>query len=266
MFFFIIPFGSLSCFFLFLYFKKYPIPIFLRNLAFHSVYGMIHLFSKMQMVVNKIILLLNPINQTCFHLLNILKREKDLVGIECIDFIFQGKEIYHCSKQEMEFKKSMFPEKFDFILFTKKDEKGIFHKKIIYHYPLEENDLKIEKTDYIFLLIELKLHSSIFKLDFQNKTNKTNFYVVGNKFNATFLYYFLKKYDYIPNHNSMDFKQFLENFLLNVIDNSINRHEIFYLDEILLKKKNYEITEIFQHTFQHKITDSLIQKPSDGIK
>lgn len=252
MFYFIIPFSSLSCFFFYyFYLKKKPLPPIFIHFSYKSIYLIIYYISKAQIIFNKTILLLNPIINYIKTLF--IKKSIPNKDSEYIDFIYQGKEIYHCSKQDMNIKKPLFPPKFDFILYSQIDKNEIIHKKIIYHYPLNSNDFEIEKTDYTFLLVELKLYSFDLKLDLQSKKNKINFFIVDNKFNASFIYYFLNKYNSIL---SIDFPSFVENFSLQIIDDSINRKEIFYLDEILLKKTNYKISNIFHDTFQNKISDS----------
>lgn len=243
----------------------------LEELALNTAYNLIHIYSRIQILSNKITVFISPVS---LYLQNFIKDNLKLFNLklfnlnyltkevkepnEILNFIYNGKEIFHCLKEEIDekTKSKLFPEKFDFIIYDNKDEKEVIHKKIIHHYPLELDDYHIENTDYAFMLAELTLHDSIIKIDLQN------YYLVNNKINASFLYYLFTKYFSTNNSNSIDFKDFLENYSLKIIDDSVNIKEMYYLDELLLNKTNYQVTQIFYNTFENKITDSFINPPS----
>jgi hypothetical protein len=170
---------------------------------------------------------------------------------EILDFIYNGKEIFHCLKKDFYQNKDLIPEKFDFIIYSKKDEynekEEIFLKKIHYYYPINIVDFSIEKTDYSFMLMELNIQNKIFKLNLQS------YFLINNKINALFLHYYFNKYlTTLP----IAYKDFLENFALKIIDDSVNIKNVYYLDEILFNKSNYLITQIYNKTFENKISNS----------
>jgi hypothetical protein len=108
-------------------------------------------------------------------------------------------------------------------------------------------DFSIEKTDYSFMLMELNIQNTIFKIDLQS------YFLTNNKINALFLHYYFNKY---LTKTPIEYKDFLENFSLKIIDDSVNIKDLYYLDEILFNKSNYLITQNFNKTFENKISNS----------
>lgn len=265
MFYVILPSCSFLFFYVYFYYPSFfselsltflsSLPPSIEKIVFDVVYNLIHIYSKIQIIINKIVVFISPISfylqkfimNTKMFNVNSLPNETN----EILVFIYNGKEIFHCLKEEIDKKTKLFPEIFDFIIYSIKNEKDVIYKKIIYHFPLKLDDFHIEKLDYTFMLTELKLHHSIIKIDLRH------YYLVNNKINATFLYYFFNKHKYFPT-DSIDFKDFLENFSLKIIDDFVNIKEIFYLDELILNKSNFQITQVFNYTFENKISDSFI--------
>lgn len=94
-----------------------------------------------------------------------------------------------------------------------------------------------EKSDIKFMLIEFKNGENIYKIDL--KTDKFNYYFVGNKFTKNFFIFYIKTYlnkKYELNDNT--------NYTLKIIDHDINKIEFEFTDKnesILLEKNGYKL-------------------------
>lgn len=82
---------------------------------------------------------------------------------------------------------------YDFIIITSHNECGSIHKKIIYKGENVNNDLT-EESGIKFMLLELQIgeNANLYKVDL--KSDKFNYYLVGNKFNKQFFIYYLRQY------------------------------------------------------------------------
>jgi hypothetical protein len=160
-------------------------------------------------------------------------------SLETLEFIKDGKVICNILTENLHEIKVI--PTFDFILYSCPDSKNseIINKKILYHFPLNSEDLIIEKTNYIFMLTELNLEEAESQLKQSIKieliSKKYNYFIVNNKINTPFLTYFLKKYyDYNLSSNKYNIKIIDENILVKTVNGLLNK-------EILLNKNNFEI-------------------------
>jgi hypothetical protein len=178
-------------------------------------------------------------------------------NLETIEFIKDGNVILTCFKNDILNNSLKTPDVFDFIIYSKPEFESnnkVNYKKLLYKYPINEEDFIIENTDYRFMLTEINIDNNIIKLDL-NKDDY-NYFVVDNKIDKYFLTYFLKKY-----HN-YDTEKILENYTLKIIDENICIKETDNFETIILNKKNYDVdcdlNLSFNNTFYgKKVSESI---------
>ena len=225
---------------------KYPIQY--KNFCYNCAYYSIYLYSKAQIIYFKIkpkvIHFIEPIFQIEFFKNNYVVPTVK-VAKEIIEFIKDGKVIYHCFKNKLYELKEV-PD-FDFILYSSCDPESseIINKKMLYHYPLSKEDFIIEKTNYVFMMTEISIEESEkeqeepIKIELISK--KYNYFIVNNKINAAFLTYFLMEYhDCILSSNKYNIK---------IIDENIHVKNVngVAFEEILFKENNFEINISTRH-------------------
>lgn len=115
------------------------------------------------------------------------------------------------------------------------NDNNIINKQLFY----ENSDHKInEKSDIKFMLIEFKNGDNTYKIDL--KTDKFNYYLVGNKFTKNFFIFYIKTHINKNSEFSDD-----NNYTLKFIDHHVNMVGIDFTDNdesILLEKNGYKIT------------------------
>lgn len=236
---------------------KYPREY--KHFCYNCAYYCIYLYSKAQIIYfkikPKIIPFLEPILQIDFFK-NIPLIPTVKVPLDTLEFIKDGKVIYHCLKNKLYELTEEVPE-FDFILYSSPDPESneIINKKMLYHYPLNQEDFLIEKTNYVFMMTEITVEESEqeepIKIDLVSK--KYNYFIVNNKINAVFLTYFLMEYhDYHLSSNKYNIKIIDENIHVNTVNGVAG-------EEILFNKNNFEINSHSQHFIN-------ISKTFDGKK
>lgn len=116
------------------------------------------------------------------------------------------------------------------------NDNNIINKQLFY----ENSDHKInEKSDIKFMLIEFKNGDNTYKIDL--KTDKFNYYLVGNKFTKNFFIFYIKTHINKNSEFSDD-----NNYTLKFIDHDVNMVGIDFTDNdesILLEKNGYKITD-----------------------
>jgi hypothetical protein len=115
-------------------------------------------------------------------------------------------------------------------------EDGCINKKTIYQ--TIDNDTITERSDIKFILVELKIgENKTYKIDL--KTQKYNFYLIGNKFTKQFFIYYLKQLLKIKESINDDDK-----ITLKIIDHNVNTVEIEFTNKnesIVLEKSGYKV-------------------------
>ena len=115
------------------------------------------------------------------------------------------------------------------------NDNNIINKQLFY----ENSDHKInEKSDIKFMLIEFKNGDNTYKIDL--KTDKFNYYLVGNKFTKNFFIFYIKTHINKNSEFSDD-----NNYTLKFIDHDVNMVGIDFThndESILLEKNGYKIT------------------------
>ena len=235
-------------------------PVQYKNFCYNCAYYSIYLYSKAQIIYFKIkpkvIHFLEPILEIDFFKNNSFVPTVK-VASEIVEFIKDGKVIYHCLKEKL-YELTKVPE-FDFILYSSPDSESseIINKKMLHHYPLSKEDFLIEKTNYVFMLMEISVEESEkeqeepIKIDLVSK--KYNYFIVNNKINAAFLTYFLMEH---KNYNLSSNK-----YNIKIIDENIHVKNVngVAFEEILFNENNFEI-----NSHSRQFVD--ISKTFDGKK
>ena len=125
---------------------------------------------------------------------------------------------------------------FDFILYSwMDDENDYVNKRIMY----EKNDIVTccELSETKFMLMEINVGENKYKIDL--KTDRYNFYVVGNILTKQFFIYYLKQFlklnELINNDDKISIK---------IIDNNVNIIEFDFTDKnenIILEKNGFKV-------------------------
>ena len=208
------------------------------NLFVNISYNCVYYFSKLQIFAFKVNEQINQIIETTPVLLK-LKNDINLLierkpgKVLMHEFIKDGKitEFYDFDSLN----------KPDLMIFSWLDnDKKYVNKKIIYE---NGGANVVEVSDIKFMLIEIKIgESKPHKIDL--KTDKFNYYLVGNKFTKSFFIFYLKHYlevDDIDSDTQMTLK---------IIDHDVNKVELSFTDKnesILLEKNGYKLS-ITNHT------------------
>lgn len=131
----------------------------------------------------------------------------------------------------------------DFAIYSWIDTgKTYINKSIVYgsHIPIKIGD----ESDIKFMLVEFKFgENNSHKIDL--KTEKLNFYIVGNVFTKQFFIYYLKQISKINEEIDEN-----ANFSLKIIDQDVNSITLDFTDKnesILLEKTSYKVN-IFNHS------------------
>lgn len=113
-------------------------------------------------------------------------------------------------------------------------DNNIVNKLLFYN---NGNDPINEKSDIKFMLIEFKNGENIYRIDL--KTDKFNYYLVGNNFTKNFFIFYIKTH-----LNKKDELNDDNNYTLKFIDHDVNKIEIEFTDKnesILLEKNGYKL-------------------------
>ena len=130
---------------------------------------------------------------------------------------------------------------YDFIIITSHNDCGSIHKKIIYTGENEDNDFK-EESSIKFMLLELQIgeNANLYKVDL--KSDKFNYYLVGNKFNKQFFIYYLRQYLNVNKEiNDSD------KISLKILDHDVNTVVLELSDKnasLELENNNYKLNSI----------------------
>jgi hypothetical protein len=210
--------------------RRFPQQVreFLTNITFNALY----LYSKMQIYFAKMNKTFNNFieaNPTLLKIKNeldsIIKLKKTVVT--CSEF-FKNGDCLHLEDAP----------KFDLAIYSwLGDDNKCVNRKTIY--TATEPTTMTEQSDIKFMLVEIKIgENKPYKIDL--KTDKYNFYLVGNKFKKQFFLYYLKQLLRI-------YEPFNENdkIILKIIDHNVNMIEVVFTDKnesVILEKNGYKIS------------------------
>lgn len=127
---------------------------------------------------------------------------------------------------------------FDFILYSWFDDENEYvNKKIMY----EKNDIvtSSELSEIKFMLIEINIGENNYKIDL--KTDRYNFYVVGNALTKQFFIYYLKRFLKV---NNLIYDNDNDKISIKIIDQNVNIIEFDFTDKnenIVLEKNGYKL-------------------------
>ena len=128
---------------------------------------------------------------------------------------------------------------YDFRIFSCYSESGLINKKLVYEEEtVKDISFDSETTDIKFMLIELQIgEKEVHKIDL--KSDKFNYYLVGNKFNKQFFIYYLRQYLNVNKEiNDSD------KISLKILDHNVNTIHLDLTDKnasLELEKNNYKL-------------------------
>ena len=204
-----------------------------ENFLFSVSYNLIYLFSKCQILANK----------TCSKIQVLINKNPYLKQISDVVYKknIEQNLIYKIDKNG-EIVNNYSGEKFEYdnkciyILADneKKTDTGCVNMEILQKHPMLTN---YELSNIKFMLLEIKVNDAAYKLDL--KTDKYNYYVVGNVFDKQFFIYFLKNY-HLHNFTNDEIDQ-ITKLDIKIIDQNVNIKEIEITDTrfITIKKDEY---------------------------
>lgn len=190
----------------------------------------IYAFSKLQIYFSQTNNTINRIidsNPTLTKLKNdvkiFLKQDKSVKK----EYIKDGKTIVQNISDE-----------YDFVIITSHSETGSLHKKIVYKGENVDNNLP-EESVIKFMLLELQIgeNTNLYKVDL--KSDKFNYYLVGNKFNKQFFIYYLRQYLNVNKEINDDDK-----ISLKILDHDVNTVILELSDKnasLELENNNYRL-------------------------
>jgi len=195
--------------------RRYPEEFdqFIINLSFNFIY----IFSRLQIITNRTINKLNKYIEDNPYLIKI-KNEMN-------NILTQKQKNFEIQKSEYGFS------------ILNVIENNIVNKKLIYDDNYEHS---IEHSEIKFLLIEFYIgetDNNKYKIDL--KTDKFNYYIVGNKFTKNFFIFYVKNH-LIMNNNISD----NDRCSLKIIDHNVNTIDVEFTDKnesITLHKNDYSI-------------------------
>lgn len=187
-------------------------------------YNVLYVYSKLQIYINKLNRYVNftiDNNEFLFTIKN-----------ELLDLLYGPKKYIEYIKDGISSDVAL--NSYDFIIYNNYKNTDV-HKKLIYGEIKNLDNYEISNVN--FMLIELKIGDKN-NYNIYLKTEKYNFYIVGNKLTREFFYYYLKTILSLTNIDSND------NIKLKIIDHNVNKLEFEFTkngDAILLAKNDYKI-------------------------
>lgn len=202
--------------------RKYPFVIVkLKNLAIDVSYNLIYFYSKCQLFFQT--------NSTFLKMSNFVTR---LLSVDNdLEFLFV-KDCFHYNVEV---------ENPDLIVVTFLNSKKIITNLTELSVLSITDDFK--ESDIKFMLVEFKIGETVYKIDL--KTEKFNYYIIGNKFNRDFFIYYINNY-ILSKYERHEYDA-CEKYILKIIDHDVNTLEINFSDKdesILLLKSKYELSII----------------------
>ena len=218
--------------FLFINAIQWRYPQLVQTLLIDISLKCIYIYSKLQIFAFKVNKQINQIIETSPALLKLKNDINSLVKCKpekvlIYEFIKDGKIT--------EFNDFNSVNKPDLMIFSWLDnDNKCINKKIIYKNGCAN---LAEVSDIKFMLTEIKIGGrETHKIDL--KTDKFNYYLVGNKFTKSFFIYYLKYYVEVDNITSDT------QMTVKIIDNDINKIEFDFTDKnesIILEKNKYKL-------------------------
>lgn len=127
-------------------------------------------------------------------------------------------------------------ENYDFIMVSKLID-NCLQMKILEHADCLNSELKFEKSNIKFILVEFKVGENAYRIDLSNE--EYNYYLVGNIFTRSFFVFYIQHYLNIT-------QTITDNDIcsLRIIDHDVNKIDVDFTDKnesILLDKSGYNV-------------------------
>jgi hypothetical protein len=203
-------------FFAFVYYKKYgTIPDYLLNLSYKTIYY----YSKLQFSFIKTQNTITSYVKSVPFLNNLLTYVKPDTNSDIYTYTNVSSSLTICSKYD--------------------EEVNLDYKLILHYNPDSEKikyieSLKIEQSDYKFIMTEITIDDKKFVVHFTN--DNYNYLIVENKLDKYFINYFLKTH-----YNDLVKDLEIENYSIKIIDHNVNIVEFDNTKSLLINKTDYEI-------------------------
>jgi hypothetical protein len=222
--------------------RKYNVNF--TNVFVSASYNIIYLYSKCQILIMKVNKTLTAFIESNPSLLKISNQVKSLLAGETnkntIEFIKNGKIIKNikCNDFNCDELINAYETEYDFLIYSDLNNDNCANK--IMSQKGEEITVQYELSRVSFLLVELQIDNTIFKINLKNE--KYNFYVEGNILSLEFFMYYLKNVAHEENINITSDN----NVSLHIIDQDVNTFELDLVTKtqfITIGKDMYTINE-----------------------
>ena len=202
-----------------------------NTLITHGGFYLIHMYSKIQILCNKMPVSLPSILYFAEQLFNNSSSDSK------IEFIQNGHVHFLSTKEEFIKKDIKYwnDMEYDFIIYSHYDEVNKIINKTVFTQIPNENDFNYEISNIKFVLVEVEMSNKTIKIEF--KTDTYNYYVVNNVINNKFLEYFFRKH--YP-HEIMEF----QDMKLKILDHNVEKQEFDSTTMLQINKDDYSKIEL----------------------
>ena len=126
------------------------------------------------------------------------------------------------------------------------------NKKILYNFNLESWDNQFELSDISFIALYLNYNNVRYHINL--KTDKYNYYLVGNIINKLFLQYYINT---VLNHTNFVIDD-TTSYSLELMDHEVNMIYLDIEDAIIIEKNSYHIND-------KKVTEKVINEVKEEL-
>ena len=195
---------------------------YLLNLLYNLSYNSIYYYSKLQLEFMKTTNNITKYIKTTPCLNNLLKYINQNDDKNIYTYTNINNYLTICSK---------------FIQEENLDYKLILHYNPDYEKKTYLESLKVEQSDYKFIMTEITINNTNISVHFT--TEKYNYLIVYNKLNNIFIMYFLKTHytDFVKDLSDSE----IENYKIKIIDHNVNVVEFDNTKSLIINKTGYEI-------------------------
>lgn len=222
----------------------------LMNKVFKIGYNFIYFFSKCQIYFNKIYKVLYPYLQPIIFSLNNFLVSRGLIEEKITKRLIFYDENYNeinnipiNKKNTLDNIKQLYQEtNFSILLYLDKDLETDCFNYIFYNSFPENFDYKLSNIN--FLNISIQIQDNSYQLNLKDKLS--NYYIINNSLNNTFLKYYLK------NILKLDFNHEEFSYRLSIIDNNADFITLLPGDLIVFEENDYKIINLNTPEFKEE--------------
>lgn len=239
--------------------RKYNVNF--TNVFVSASYNIIYLYSKCQILIMKLNKTLTAFIESNPSLLKISNQVKSLLAGETnkntIEFIKNGNIIKNikCNDFNCDELINAYETDYDFLIYSDLNDDNCANK--IMSQKGEEITVQYELSRVSFLLVELQMDNTIFKINLKNE--KYNFYVEGNRLSLEFFMYYLKNISHEANIDITSYKE----MSLHIIDQDVNAFELDLVTKtqfITIGKDAYTINEFEENVEEEHLEEKYVEE------